>query len=176
MQNIKEMTYNLKQVLSANIQGLDQTSKLHRMKETGKKFNLRMVRIIPWSQDKQINFLPALLLLTHHQKQQQQQTKNKQKKQPRILKSEFFLENWGRWTIKYLMYKIVLKIVRQIIQLFVSDCYVQHLSEWKWMHSGFYISPLFCTPLNVEKHYCTGAWFKQLLNCYCVGQGRHDLS
>lgn len=79
MQNIKEMTYNLKQVLSANIQGLDQTSKLHRMKETGKKFNLRMVRIIPWSQDKQINFLPALLLLTHHQKQQQQ-TKNKQKK------------------------------------------------------------------------------------------------
>lgn len=41
------MTYNLKKVLSANIQGLDQTSKLHRMKETGKKFNLRMVRIIP---------------------------------------------------------------------------------------------------------------------------------
>lgn len=42
------MTYNLKQVLSANIQGLDQTtSKLHRMKEMGKKFNLRLVRIIP---------------------------------------------------------------------------------------------------------------------------------
>lgn len=91
MQNIKEMTYNLKKVLSANIQGLDQTSKLHRMKETGKKFNLRMVRIIPWSQDKQINFLPALLLLTHHQKHNNNKQKTNKKNNPGFWNQSSFL-------------------------------------------------------------------------------------
>lgn len=128
-------------MLSANIKVLEQTiSELHTTRERSSKFNVRLVSIGPWSLNKQINFLVAawLLMLTHHWKKQG---------------SDFAIRGLC-WEPRYMN-----------SQVLVTAAYSTHLSGTECTLTSTPNSCFLCCLLKVAQCYCTGAWFKQFLNC-----------
>lgn len=128
-------------MLSVNIKVLEETiSELHTTRERSSKFNVRLVSIGPWSQNKQINFIvPAwLLMLTHHWKKQG---------------SDFAFRGLY-WEPRYVN-----------SQVLMTAAYSTSLSGTACTLTSTLNSCFLCCLLEVAQCCCTGAWFKQFLNC-----------
>lgn len=148
-------------MLSANIKGLEQTiSELHTTKERGEessKFNVRLVSIGPWNQNKQINFLvPAwLLMLTHHWKK----TRIWFCYQRPLLRTKV-CEQPSTWNARCSTTES-----ETDCSVLVTAAYSTCLSGTACTLTSTLNSCFLCCLLKVAQCCCTRAWFKQFLNC-----------